>query len=184
MPEEPSLHPTARAIVILFFCAEHLDPEDPHQGARGIVRSLIAQLLVCYNKFNTSLITKLLDVNLDSLKTLCATLKFLIGKLPKEVALSCIIDAVTVHEESESRCKKVEFVLDTLVEIAESNEDRKCVFKLLVTSPRLSRRYSGRIGKKACGEVVTMPEKVASQGAFTMTKWSDYMQAGKRFNQT
>jgi hypothetical protein len=148
VPQEPSLRPSTRALAISFFCAEHLDSEDSYQGARGIVKSLTAQLLVSYNGFDTRLMKQLLKADLDHLKTLCATLKILIGKLPKEIVLFCIIDTITVHEESESRCKNVEFVLDTLAEIAESDDGRNCVFKLLLTSPRISRRYSGRVGGK------------------------------------
>ncbi|OWY50325.1 hypothetical protein AALT_g7929 [Alternaria alternata] len=177
--KEPSLHPSVKTIAISFFCAEHLDPRDPHQGAQGIVRSLIAQLLVCYNEFDSRLIKQLRKSDLDHLKPLCATLRIMINKLSEEVVLTCIIDAITMHEDSEARCKKVESVLDTLIEIAESDDERRCVFKLLVTSPRVSRRYSARTGGKACASVLTMPEKVASQGAFTMTKWGDYMQAGQ-----
>ncbi|KAG9188829.1 hypothetical protein G6011_07534 [Alternaria panax] len=177
--EEPSLHPSVKTIAISFFCAEHLDSKDPSQGARGIVRSLIAQLLVCYSSFDTRLIKQLLESDLDHLKSLCATLKIIIGQLPEEVVLTCAIDAITMHEDSEVRCKKVEFVLDTLIGIAESDDGRNCVFKLLVTSPRVSRRYSGRTKGKSSASVLTMPEKVASQGTFTMTKWSDYMQASK-----
>ncbi|KAH8629943.1 hypothetical protein IG631_14520 [Alternaria alternata] len=177
--KEPSLHPPVKTIAISFFCAEHLDPRDPHQGAQGIVRSLIAQLLVCYNEFDSRLIKQLLNSDLDHLKPLCATLEIMINELPEEVVLTCIIDAITMHEDSEARCKKVESVLDTLIGIAGSDDERKCVFKLLVTSPRVSRRYSTRTGGKACASVLTMPEKVASQGAFTMTKWGDYMQAGQ-----
>jgi hypothetical protein len=138
--DEPCLHPPGRTIGISFFCAEDLDPKDPYQGAHGIVKSLIAQLLVSYSDFDTRLIKQLLKADLDRLKTLCAALAMLVCKLPKEVVLFCLIDAVTVHEESESRCKKVESVLETLTDIAGSDDGRRCVFKLLITSPRVSRR--------------------------------------------
>jgi hypothetical protein len=160
--KEPSLHPPVETIAISFFCAEHLDPKDPHQGAQGIIKSLIAQLLVCYNEFDSRLIKQLLKSDLNHLEPLCATLKSMINELPEEVVLTCIIDAITMHEDSEARCKKVESVLDTLIGIAGSDDERKCVFKLLVTSPRVSRRYSARTGGKACASVLTMPEKVAS----------------------
>lgn len=177
--KEPSLHPPVETIAISFCCAEHLDRKDPHQGAQGIVRSPIAQLLVYYNKFDSRLIKQFLKSDLDHLKPLCATLEIMINELPEEVALTCIINAITMHEDSKARCKKVDSVLDTLVEIAESDDELKCAFKLLVTSPRVSRRYSARTGGKACATVLMMPEKVASQGAFTKTKWGDNMQAGQ-----
>jgi hypothetical protein len=176
--EEPCLHPPVGTLAISFFCAEHLDPKDPYQGAHGIVQSLIAQLLVSYSDFDTRLIKQLLKADLDHLKTLCASLAMLVRKLLKEVVLFCLIDAVTVHEESESRCKKVESVLETLTDIAGSDDGQRCVFKLLITSPKVSRRYSGRIGRRDCASVLTMPEKVPSQGAFMMTKCNDYMRTG------
>ncbi|RMZ67835.1 X-Pro dipeptidyl-peptidase [Pyrenophora seminiperda CCB06] len=52
---------------------------------------------------------------------------------------------------------------------------RECVFKLLFTCPRVSRRYSGRFDGAS---VLTMPEKVAAQGAFTMAKWDGYTSVG------
>jgi hypothetical protein len=176
--KEPCLHPPVKILAISFFCAEHLEPKDPYQGASGIVRTLIAQLLVSYNYFDTRLIKQLLKADVDHLKTLCAALVILIRELPKEVVLFCLIDAVTVHEESESRCKKVESVLETLTDIAGSDDGRRCVSKLFITSPRVSRRYSGRVGRTDCASVLTMPEKVPSQGAFTMTKCNDYMRTG------
>jgi hypothetical protein len=177
VPEEPSLHPRVRTLAISFVCAEY-DPKDTYQGARGIVKSLIAQLLISYHDFDTCLITQLQKLDLDHLKTLCTVLTMLINKLTREVFLFCIIDAVTLHEESESRCKKVESVLETLTDIANSDDGRQCVFKVLFTAPRVSRRYGGRVAKRECASVLTMPEKVASQGAFTMTKRNDYMRAG------
>ena len=86
----------------------------------------------------------------------------MINEPPEEVVLTCFIYAIAMHEDSEARCKRVESVLDILIEIAEPDDERKCVFKLLVTSPRVSRRYSARTGGKACASVLTMPEKVAS----------------------
>jgi len=172
--EEPSLHPPVRTIAISFFCAEHVETGDPYRGARSIMKSLIAQLLASY-RFDIRVMAALQEADFDHVKTLCAGFKLLVDSLPAEIVLVCIVDAITVHEESESRSRKVEFVLEALAGLASSEEGRECVFKLLLTCPRVSRRYSGRLGS-AC--VLTMPEKVVSQGAFTMAKWDGYTNIG------
>ena len=175
--EEPSLHPPIKTIAISFFCAEHLDHKDPYQGAVGIMKSLTAQLLTSYHGFDTRVVERLQEADLDDLETLCSRFEKLVRKLPQEIVLFCIVDAITIHEESEARRADVGLVLETLIDISSCDDRRSCVFKLFVTCPRVSRRYSVKVGKSDTKSVVTMPEKVPSQGAFTIAKWNDYTRA-------
>lgn len=172
--EEPSLHPAVRTIAISFFCAEHVENGDTYRGARGIMKSLVGQLLVSY-RFDTRIMAALQEADFEHVKTLCMGFTLLVNSLPAEIVLVCIVDAITVHEESESRGRKVEYVLEALAELANNEEERECVFKLLLTCPRVSRRYSGKVD---AANVLSMPEKVASQGAFTMVKWDGYTSTG------
>jgi hypothetical protein len=170
----PSLHPPIKTIAISYFCTEHLDRKDPYRGAIGILKSLTAQLLTSYHEFDTRVVRGLQKADLDDLETLCVGFKNLVRRIPREIVLFCIIDAITVHEESEARRADVGLVLETLIDIVTCDDGRSCVFKLLVTCPRVSRNYSAKVGKPSSESIVTMPEKVPSQGTFTIAKWNDY----------
>ncbi|KAF2705208.1 hypothetical protein K504DRAFT_515057 [Pleomassaria siparia CBS 279.74] len=166
-------------MVLSFFCAEHLDQKDPLYGAVSIMQSLIAQLLVNYKAFDIAVIQRLKKAYHEDLDVLCAKFKDLIRHLPNKMIVFCVVDAITMHEESELRRKDVAFVLQTLVNGTTGKEGRQCLFKLLITSPRISRSYSRQVRDEE--RVVTMPNKVPSQGGFTAAKWNDCTNGGNGF---
>ncbi|CAA9963402.1 hypothetical protein PTMSG1_06770 [Pyrenophora teres f. maculata] len=168
--KEPSLHHPLRTITISFFCAQHLGRDDPYKGPRGIMKSLIAQLLVSYD-FDTQVIGSLDKEDFESTELLCDAFKLLVDSLSADIVLICTIDDITEHEESERYKRRVGDVVEALAKLAYDDEERRCLFKLFLTCPRISRRYSGKVSN---GTVLTIPEKVESQGSFTMRKWDWY----------
>ncbi|KAF2729185.1 hypothetical protein EJ04DRAFT_447810 [Polyplosphaeria fusca] len=155
---------------VSFFCAEHLRSSDPYHGAIGIIQSIVAQVLICYDDFNLDTIRQLSHVNFDDLDGLCDIFEILLSQLPRRTVLFCVIDGITSHEDSEVRREDVGAVLQRLIELAEQDFSEGCTFKLLITSPRLSRIYQRKL--KTRENVLTMPAKLASQGGFSNAKWT------------
>ncbi|EDU42376.1 conserved hypothetical protein [Pyrenophora tritici-repentis Pt-1C-BFP] len=172
--EPSSRHPPLRTITISFFCAQHLHRDDEYKGPRGIMKSLIAQLLVSYD-FDTQVIGALDEEDFEYTESLCDAFKLLVDSLSAEIVLMCTIDAITEYEESERYKRRVGDVVKALAKLAYEDEERKCTFKLFLTCPRVSRKYGGKVGN---GTVVTMPERVESQGNFTTQKWDYYLGTG------
>ena len=159
-------------IAISYFCADHMAVQDSRPAAVQMIQSLLAQLLVEYRGFDSDIILALRDAELDDIDTLCLCFEALISQLPREAILFCIVDAITLHEESETRRANVEVFLSHLRHLVSNDNEDHCRLKVLLTSPRVSRRFWKRMGQD---NVVTLPEKIPPQGGFTAAKWNNHM---------
>lgn len=162
-PKNPSIFAHA------FFCGQHLDSKDPDTGLDGLMRSLIAQLLVAYPKFDYSTVQRLRHINPDSVRSLCEIFFVLVMQIPTETMVFCMIDGITFYESSPTRLKDAHKVVQTLVDVSRSCGENGCIFKVLLTSPGNSRAVYKELDK---ADVIWMPRKVASQGGFTSMKWN------------
>lgn len=161
-PRKPSIFAHA------FFCGQHMNPEDPDSGLSGMMRSLLAQLLVSYPEFNLSIIQRLRDIDSNSVSSLCDVFSTLIIQIPPEAMIFCLIDGITLHESSKSQTEEAHTVAQTLVDITKNCKEHGCVFKVLLTSAGNSRAVYKDLDK---ADVMWMPRNVSSQGGFTSMKW-------------
>ena len=155
-----------------FFCGQHLSPSDPDTGLAGLMRSLLAQLLICPDHtFKMSTIDKLRKIDPSDVDALCTIYYSLITQLPSYTTVFCLIDALSFHEDNNRRCKEALTVMQTLIDLMESPSDsQRCIFKALLTCPGISRTLYKEVVRKE--DVIWMPKKVSAQGGFTSMKWS------------
>lgn len=163
--------PTPRIIAHAFFCAEHLTPKDDHTGVAGLMRSLIAQILVSsggnFTPATLDIISRTDLFNVDALRNIYHKL---IMQIPTRTIVFCIIDALSFHEDKKARRNEALAVVQTLADLTDSCVgDGHCVFKALLTCPGTSRALYKELAK---GDVIWMPKKVSAQGGFTSMKWS------------
>lgn len=158
-----------------FFCGLHMKSKDPDSGLGGLMRSLLAQLLVTYPDFNLSIIQRLRDIDSNSVSSLCEIFSTLIMQIPPQTMVFCMIDGITLHESSASQTEDVHKVVQTLVALTRSCKEHGCILKVLLTSPGNSRAVYKDLDK---ADVMWMPRNVGSQGGFTSMKWS-YSAAGR-----
>ena len=155
-----------------FFCGQHLRPDDPDAGIAGLMRSLLAQLLICPDhNFKVSTVDKLRKIDPSDVDELCAIYFSLITQISSRTTVFCLIDALTFHEDNKRRCKEALTVMQTFMDLMEDPVgSQRCVFKVLLTCPGTSRVLYKEITRKE--DIFWMPKKVSAQGGFTSMKWS------------
>ncbi|KAL4768475.1 hypothetical protein BDW60DRAFT_219619 [Aspergillus nidulans var. acristatus] len=164
--------PSENIITLAFFCGAHARPTDSHSGPQGTMRSLVAQLLESHPGFDLQTVRKVAQLRGDDVHGLCEIFHNLIDQLPADVVVFCVVDGVTAFEERMGLRESGEEVVQALVRTVQECAQKKpvggrCVFKLLLTSPRNSRRL-WRLIPDEVGDVVWMPDAVPSLGGFTV----------------
>ena len=160
-------HPSILACA--FFCGQHMDLDDPASGPAGMMRSLLAQLLLSHRAFELTALRRLLNIDPSEIGELCDVFADLIEQLPRRYVVFCIIDGMTLYEDSPTRCEAAAEATQTLLEVMESCKTKRCMFKLLVTCPGSSRTLYREFDEE---EIIWMPKKVDPHGGLTETKWS------------
>ena len=145
-----------------------MDLDDPAAGPAGLMRNLLAQLVLSYSAFQIATMTRLLDIDPFEVGELCAMFADLIEQLPRRYLVFCIIDGMTLYEDSPTRCEAAVEATRILLEVMESCKTRGCVFKMLVTCPGSSRELYREFAEE---EIIWMPKKVDPHGGLTEVKW-------------
>ena len=153
---------------IFFFCGEHLSRTDPDARPTGMMRSLIAQLLLIYPDFDLRVVRRLRKIDSDSADDLSKIFMLLMDQIPPQSVLFCIVDGLTYYEDTKSQTSEAEMILGSLLDAVDRSIEAGWVFKLLLTSPNQSRILYRDIPQE---NVVWLPSKVSSQGGFTSLKW-------------
>jgi len=123
-----------------FFCRIHMDLGDPLSGAVGMIRSLIAQLVLSLHETNTLDLTFLTEADLVTIATCdLFTLCSLFDEILKRVQtglIVCMIDGANFFRSElhlpAMHCV-MHFLNSVVAEVGRNNLG--IVFKLLVTSP-------------------------------------------------
>ncbi|OJJ75195.1 hypothetical protein ASPBRDRAFT_193848 [Aspergillus brasiliensis CBS 101740] len=130
--------------VLFFFCGLHNLAGEPMAGPVGLVKSLIIQLLLetddQYDLFFLTLGRREDALCQDDLPTLCETLREMLVQ-NRSSALFCIVDGASLFEVREWR-EEMEYVVQQLFSLT-TDPDIGTVFKVLFTSPGISRLASG-----------------------------------------
>ncbi|RAK96588.1 uncharacterized protein BO80DRAFT_429007 [Aspergillus ibericus CBS 121593] len=134
----------SNAIVLHFFCGVHDAPYDPVAGPKGLIRSLIAQLLLTRSMFNLDFINtrsfkELIESH--SLFELCHTFRQLVEQLPTTATVVCIIDGVAQFESAAWLADLLE-VIHTMNQTIH-NPALHPIVKLLITTPFVQSGHTG-----------------------------------------
>ena len=154
-------------LVLAFFCGEHLQKDDPDSGPAGMMRNLLAQLLLAYRDFDLRTIRRMQDLNYDDVNDLCDMFDLLITQLPPYILVFCILDAISFYEDSATVCEEASIIVRALVDVGGQT---RCTFKLLLMSSWNSRILHKNMPDQQ--DVIWMPAKVPAQGGFTAMKWN------------
>ena len=153
-----------------FFCGQHANPTDPDFGPCGILRNLLSQLLASHREFEISTVQSLLQIDPNDIEELCNTFLLLIEQLPPQHMVYCIVDNITLYEDSPVGREEVSVFVQMLLGVVESCTAKNCLFKILVRSPGVSRAMYQNFDAE---DVLWMPKRVDTQGGFSSMKWSD-----------
>lgn len=134
--EMSHLYGSARnTYAITYFCGLHTDSwRNPRANARGMMISLLGQLLCLKEGFDLSFIDKdvIRKIKHDSIQALCRIFRRLVFQLPEEVVLFCCIDTISIYETSD-RLDETRFAFRSITRLLGA-EKMKGTFKLLITS--------------------------------------------------
>ncbi|KAI0896090.1 hypothetical protein F4806DRAFT_466191 [Annulohypoxylon nitens] len=99
-----ALRGNSRFISLFYLCGLHSDYEDPHSGPRGMMMSLIAQLVLQWD-FNTTGIHQAMDFLWDEyceepdINDICILASWLVVQLPADITVFCIMDGINAYEK-------------------------------------------------------------------------------------
>lgn len=125
---------------IAFFCRFHMDPDDPLNGAVGMMQSLITQIVLSLAETNNLNLGFLTETDLETIATLdlamlCQLFDEILKTMPAGLVV-CMIDGANFFG-NELHLRAMDCAMQFLNSIVE--EVNSCqsgvVFKLLVTSP-------------------------------------------------
>lgn len=134
-----SMRPGGAPLSLSFFCGLHAACNDELFGPRGLMRSLIAQILTNYS-FRLGFVDShnyraaLENHDLDHL---CAAFKRLIYQLPAHFVVFCVVDGISLFERDDLQ-GELNSVASSFRVLCE-DPALGCFFKLLITSPAQSR---------------------------------------------
>lgn len=134
------------SIPLFFMCGLHTAPQDNLRGPKGIMRSILWQILLeladrrLANLGFIETRSYRQDLEAHEITALCHTFKQLIRQFPLDTVIYCILDGVGWCEQ-EQWAQDVQLVMDTLHELVHDQRLRP-IFKVLVTSPMRCRYIS------------------------------------------
>lgn len=140
-------------IVLQFFCGHHIDPQQENSGPRGLLRSLISQLLLYPKSYNFSL--NFVDQSLydavaaSNTEALCFLFERLFWQIQPNTIIYVLIDSVSdfesdLHDYGE-RMDRVLILFQTLMRQVLQGFNAGPKLKLFMTSPNRSHRLIYRV---------------------------------------
>ncbi|OQE10024.1 hypothetical protein PENVUL_c005G05573 [Penicillium vulpinum] len=167
-------------ISLSWFCGAHRGRGDQERGVVGLMRSLISQLLIAYPEFDVQTLGRISQVQPGDVDALCEIFYHLVHQLSSEIVVFCVIDSITTFELGTTYLDESELAVSQLVQIVQANT-YSCVFKLLFSSPRNSRKLYKLMPSQS--DVIWVPTRVPPSGGFTSAKWqTDVSERINRYN--
>ncbi|KAI1075124.1 hypothetical protein F5B20DRAFT_560861 [Whalleya microplaca] len=126
---------TGRFYSLVYFCGCHIGSNDAFSGGRGMIKSLVSQLL---SQRMTEAGPPGSDINLNLIKVgdigqLCNLFGWLLRRIPQDAPVFCLVDGIRYYER-EQYLEDMAQVLRYLLDLT-CDETIQCVFKILITSP-------------------------------------------------
>jgi len=152
------------AVPLTFFCGLHAKPEDNLEGAQGIIRCFVSQLLLQNWEFDCAFIDRneVERVYTHETSQLCKLFERLLISTLNNMTIFCIIDGISWFENNE-RCMNVRIVMLSLRQLVDKlqQNSRGVNLKVFVTSPKRSRSADSW---SVPGDRLVMPADVGGNG--------------------
>lgn len=149
---------------VIFFCGQHVDLNDPEDGARVLMNGFVGQLTTQYKFFEYSCLGgKSVAAQLEPgerLDTLCKMFRSMVEQLPAKETIFCIIEGIKYYEHS-TRLPDLLKVLKMLKELTVSKHVKAAV-KVLVVNETRSVLELKQLFKD--NEMLRLPLNVAPRG--------------------
>ncbi len=128
-------------VVLVFFCGQHVVNNDDLQGPQGLIRSLLAQLILILVQNEWMSETAPIKIPQEvtgslSLEDDCWLFYQLLGLIPRQTSVFCLVDGISYYERECWR-RDYDLAIDVFAKIISDEKLGICV-KLLMTSPTTS----------------------------------------------
>ncbi|PON25356.1 hypothetical protein TGAM01_v205650 [Trichoderma gamsii] len=140
-------------IVLQFFCGHHIDPQQENSGPKGLLRSIISQLLLYPKSYNLSL--DFVDQSLydavaaSNTEALCFFFERLFWQIQPDTIIYVLIDSISDFESDfyghGERMDRVLILFQTLIRQVLQGFSAGPKLKLFMTSPNRSHRLIYRV---------------------------------------
>ena len=155
----------ARILSPVFFCHQSTGTE---LWPKLMMKSLITQLVITLGWSSVRSLKQYPDINTLEMRQLCDIFRMLIDELPTTFSVFCVIDGVTLYEDSLQQCEAADKAIQTLVGIVDAHRLHGCVFKLLATCHWTSRVLYKRFHEK---EILYLSDNIEAAVDFTNFDW-------------
>jgi hypothetical protein len=132
-----------RNVVLVFFCGQHSTSNDDLMGPQGLMRSLVAHLVLtlvqdAYISDSAPIQFPSLQGDIEELsfKCICQLFYSLVELVPKGITLHCVVDGISYYEKPVWK-ENYDLMMECFGSII-TNEAMGAIFKLLLTSPTTS----------------------------------------------
>ena len=151
-------------IPLLFFCGQHVEPEDG-AGGQVMIMSLISQILRQHAYIPVHLRHQLdqESIRRGDIQYLCSLFEFLVRLLPFEVTVVCIIDGISYYETDEFEDEMI-MILKRLLGLVHDPGLRPAM-KLLMCSPSTTDRVQFEFGGEDANVLDLAGTRLLSQEA-------------------
>jgi hypothetical protein len=131
-------------VVLTFFCGQHSTSKDDLMGPQGLMRSLVAILVLSlvqneYVSDSAPIRFSAFQGDFEELsfKDTCQIFYHLVELVPKEISVYCVVDGISYYERQGWK-QDYDLMMECFGSII-ANKAFAAVFKLLLTSPTVSR---------------------------------------------
>jgi hypothetical protein len=138
---------TTANVVLGFFCGLHLSSQDDLIGPQGLIRSLVADVVLslAQNECISPTAPIWFPASQEhfeelSFKDICQLFCRLVELVPKEITVYCVVDGISYYERADWR-EEYDLMMECFGSII-ANNAIAASFKLLLTSPTVSRWLS------------------------------------------
>jgi hypothetical protein len=138
------LYEADQSLTLHFFCGQHVASNDALSGPEGLIRSLVSQLTFAILQHSPgevigrpNMATMPPDGHPAMTEHLCEIFWFLLGSIPPDIQVFCLIDGISWFEK-DNWSKKYTMVMNML-HAATSEDHFGGQLKVLLTSPTKSR---------------------------------------------
>lgn len=122
--------------LLAYFCGEHHRKRVEFSQPRELVITLLLQLIDQFRGFDTPLLRKLSDcIVRESVPGLCECLGQLLGALPKQLVVFCVLDGISFWETPSDRQRGMTTILELLLGLGRDSEEKGARVKVFATTP-------------------------------------------------
>ncbi|KAI1748297.1 hypothetical protein F4782DRAFT_534516 [Xylaria castorea] len=154
-------------ITVHFFCARHGTKDESWESPKGIINSLLAQLLQQCQYLDIPKLANLGKVDNRSLKNIFSWFQAVFDQLPHNVTVFCVLDAISIYVDSFGEDAKL--LVANLLKLSRERNPKGASLKIFITARSRLLMSSLELGEV---EILSLRKVLRDRGGFKTMKWN------------